>query len=107
MEQSRRILVRTLNSVYEVWVRGQRFRRTKGSTSGTPPLDQWRRFHRLGPIVTGRPMRLWLARSHAGKVSHVDVLTTAPVVEVTVDETEEPSFRADQDHPGDGQEPEP
>jgi hypothetical protein len=50
-------------------------------------------------------MRLWLARSHAGKVSHVDVLTTAPVVEVTVDETEEPPFRADQDDLGDEQDP--
>lgn len=100
MNQPRRISVRTLNSVYEVWVRRQRFRRTGGSASGTPPLHQWRTFHRLGPIVKGRPMRLWLARSHAGRVSHLDVLTTAPVVEVAVDETEDAADSDEHGHPG-------
>ena len=100
MEQPRRILVRTLNSVYEVWVKAQRFRRTRGSASGTPPLQQWRTFHRLGPIVIGRPLRFWFARSHAGKVSHVDVLTTAPVVEISVDETEEPAGPDEHGHAG-------
>ena len=88
MQDSRRLLVRTLNSVYEVWMKGQRFRRTSGNPAGSPPLHQWRLFHRLGPIARGRPMRLWVAHSHAGRVSHMDVLTTAPVVEVTQLDTE-------------------
>ena len=83
MVQSR-LLVRTVNSLYEVLIKSRRFRRVEGHAAGNPPLAEWRSFHLVGPIVRGRPMRLWWSRGQSGRVVDLDVLTTAPVLDVTV-----------------------
>ncbi|HEY0486100.1 MAG TPA: hypothetical protein VGD72_07615 [Mycobacteriales bacterium] len=80
---SRRLVVRTLNSVYELYSRTRQFRRVEGSPAGVPPLHRWRVFHRMGPVVRGEPMRFWWLRGDSGRVAHTELLTTAPVVEVT------------------------
>jgi hypothetical protein len=96
---TRRLVVRTLNSVYELYLRSRHFRRVRGSAAGTPPLHQWRMFHRVGPVVRGEPLRFWWSRSESGRVAHVELLTTAPVVEITEQEVaqeppEEPGTQA-------------
>ena len=95
-----RLLVRTVNSLYEVLLRSQRFRRIEGPSRGVPPLAVWWPFHRLGPVVPGQPMRLWRLRGQAGRVSQLDVVTTAPVVEV--DLTADPVGAASADERADG-----
>jgi hypothetical protein len=95
---SRQLVVRTLNSVYELYMRSRHFRRVRGSPAGTPPLHQWRVFHRVGPVVRGQPMRFWWSRSESGRVTHAELLTTAPVVEITEsDVPDEPPARLDED----------
>lgn len=79
-----RLIVRTVNSVYEVLMWSRRFRRVAGQPKGAVPLAEWRSFHRLGPLARGRPMRLWWSRSESGRVVDLDVLTTAPVLDISV-----------------------
>ncbi len=79
-----RLVVRTVNSLYEVLLGSRRFRRLEGRPHSVPPLSVWWPFDRLGPVVPGRPMRFWWSRGDAGRVAHFDVLTTAPVVDVDV-----------------------
>lgn len=95
----RRVFVRTLNSVYELYVRRRQVRRIEGKESAQPPLYHWRLFHRVGPIVRGSPMRFWFKRSEAGRSAHVEVLTTAPVVEITITESSEEHGEEQQAHP--------
>ena len=75
------MIVRTLNSTYEVERDRHRFRRVDGPRAAS--ADGWWRFVRMGAVVLGEPMHFFTdATPDARRPGTAPVWTTTPVVEV-------------------------
>lgn len=75
------MIVRTLNSTYEVERHRHRFRRLHGARRTTP--GGWSPFVRMGAVVLGEPLQFFTdAAADARRPGTAQVWTTSPVVEV-------------------------
>lgn len=83
------IVVRTVNSVYQLRSRPHGFRKITTGEDGLR-ADPWQAFQRMGPVLRGQPLRLWWTTASRGRSHHAGVLVTAPVVDVAVRESEVP-----------------
>jgi hypothetical protein len=76
------MIVRTLNSTYEVERDRRRFRRVEDSTS-LPTHDGWRPFVKMGAVVLGEPLHFFTEAGFDVRApGSARVWTTTPVVEV-------------------------
>ncbi len=73
------MVIKTLNSFYEVHESRMRCRRLSdhASTSG-----EWFRYDRMSPVREGEPLRFFLAQQELGTVLQFRVITTSPVEQV-------------------------
>ena len=88
------LVVRTANSVYQLRLQPNGFRRLTADEHGLRG-DQWQAFSRMGPVLRGQPLRLWWTTASRGRSLQAGVLVTAPVLDVAVREAEVPEPAGD------------
>ncbi len=77
------MIIKTLNSTYEIHRGEGLFRRVGGTPrEDAPPIGAWRAFERMSPVVPGRPVRFFSLSGGSRRLSKLETLTTAPVVAV-------------------------
>lgn len=83
------MIIKTLNSVYEVQRGEGLFRRVGGAPrQDAPPIGVWRAFERMSPVVAGRPLRFFSLSGKSRRLSTLQTLTTSPVVGIIDGDTD-------------------